>query len=496
MSVCRGNEAHAVDSASSPSHNKQKPRKLLMQFEDTQAFYVRFNWISTNPTLCAMAATLASLRAEQVTKQRQNKRDFASAFNVILSEMEVNNAYEAGWRVYIPLNNNLYSGKTRRNPTYTSEIKDAFLWLRDANYLRKVEGIKTARGSKADKTRFLPFAYVLTNKWRKEIAEKPMSSRGEIRRNPLSAYVQVRRDEGRGKTKRKVAIPLTPDVIGYDKTLITETTDLLRRYDELMSGTLVTIGKTPYQSGLTSMTRIFSQGSFNEGGRFYSQIQNLRSETRPYIYLNGEPTIEIDYSSFHPALLYAKVKKPIPAGDAYAIEGFERDEVKVAFNVMLNRTGTAETAHKSIVEYVCDDAAKAKALVNAILTKHREIGDSFNTGAGLELQRKDSDIVTKLLTYFVNNNIPIITVHDSAIVPVRHVQALKMLMAEVYLEVVEVEAFATCLRADGLSFTKELNHAIERSLKDEHVSPKQWDALLDSEPIQVTSSYLVSIEDD
>ena len=467
-----------------------------MPFNDNQAFYVRFNWISTNPTLCAMATTLASLRAEQVTKQRQNKRDFASAFNVILSEMEVNNAYEAGWRVYIPLNNNLYSGKTRRNPTYTSEIKDAFLWLRDANYLRKVEGIKTARGSKADKTRFLPFAYVLTNKWRKEIAAKPMSDRKEIRRNPLSAYVQVRRDEGKGKTKRKVAIPLTPDVIGYDKRLITETTDLLRRYDELMSGTVVTIGKTAYQSGLTSVTRIFSQGSFSKGGRYYSQIQNLRSETRPYIYLNGEPTIEIDYSSFHPALLYATINKPIPDGDAYVIEGFNRDEVKTAFNVMLNRTGKVSRAYESVMEYVCDDEERAKRLVTAILMKHHEIRDSFNTGAGLTLQRKDSDIVTKLLTYFVDSNIPIITVHDSAIVPVRHVQSLKILMAEVYSEVVETGYFATSLRADGLTFSKALTDAIYLSMADGHVSPKQWDALLDSEPIQVTSSYLVSIEDD
>ena len=467
-----------------------------MPVNDNQAFYVRFNWTSTNPTLCAMAITLASLRAEQVTKQRQNDRDFASAFNVILSEMEVNNAYEAGWRVYIPLNNNLYSGKARRNPTYTSEIKDAFLWLINEGYLKKVDGVRVAWGEKADKAKFVPFAYVLTARWRNEIAEKPMSGGKEIRRNPLSAYVQVRKNEGRGKTKRKVAIPLTPDVIGYDKTLITETTDLLRRYDELMSGTVVTIGKTPYQSGLTSMTRIFSQGSFNKGGRYYSQIQNLRSETRPYIYLNGEPTIEIDYSSLHPALLYAKVNKPIPAGDAYAIEGFERDEVKVAFNVMLNRTGTPETAHKSIVEYVYDDVNKAKALTKAILTKHHEIHDSFNTGAGIELQRKDSDIVTKLLTYFVKNNISIITVHDSAIVPVRHIQALKMLMTEVYLEVVETGYFATSLRADGLTFSKALTDAIALSMADGHVSPKQWDALLDSEPIQVTSSYLVSIEDD
>jgi hypothetical protein len=479
-----------------PRITNKKLLKLLMQFEDTQAFYVRLNWISTNANLCAMATTLASFRAEQVTKQRKSKRDFASAFNVILAEMEVNNAYETGWRVYVPLNNNLYSGKTRRNPTYTSEIKDAFLWLIKEGYLRKVEGIKTARGSKADKTRFLPFAYVLTNKWRKEIAAKPMSGWKEIRRNPLSAYVQVRKDVGRGKTKRKVAIQLTPDLAGYDKVLIEETNDLLRRYDELISNTVVTIGKTPYQSGLTSMTRIFSQGSFSKGGRYYSQIQNLRSETRPYIYLNDEPTIEIDYSSFHPALLYSTINKTIPDGDAYVIEGFSRDEVKTAFNVMLNRTGKVSSAYESVMEYVCDDEERAKRLVTAILFKHHEIRDSFNTGAGLELQRKDSDIVTKLLTYFVDNNIPIVTVHDSAIVPVRHVQSLKMLMAEVYFEVVETGYFATSLRADGLTFSKALTDAIDLSMADGHVSPKQWNALLDSEPVQVTNSYLVSIGDE
>ena len=463
-----------------------------MPVNDNQAFYARFNWISTNLTLGAMATTLASLRAEQVTKQRKSKRDFASAFNVILAEMEVNNAYEVGWRAYIPLDGNLYSGKTRRNPTYTSEIKDAFLWLIEEGYLRKVDGVRVAWGEKADKAKFVPFTYVLTNKWRNEIADNPMSDRAEIRRNPLSAYVQVRVKQD----KRKVSLPLTPDLVGDNKALIEETTDLLRRYDSLMTNTVVTIGKTPYQSGLTSMTRIFSQGSFSKGGRYYSQIQNLRSETRPYIYLNDEPTIEIDYSSFHPALLYATINKPIPDGDAYVIEGFSRDEVKTAFNVMLNRTGKVSSAYESVMEYVCDDEERAKHLVTAILMKHHEIRDSFNTGAGLELQRKDSDIVTKLLTYFVDNNIPIVTVHDSAIVPVRHVQSLKMLMAEVYFEVVETGYFATSLRADGLTFSKALTDAIALSMADGHVSPKQWDALLDSEPIQVTSSYLVSIEDD
>ena len=63
------------------------------------------------------------------------------------------------------------------------------------------------------------------------------------------------------------------------------------------------------------------------------------------------------------------------------------------------------------------------------------------------LQRKDSDIVTQLLIEFVRDNTPIIAVHDSAIAPVRHVQSLKMVMAEVYFEIVETGNFATSLHA-------------------------------------------------
>ena len=76
----------------------------------------------------------------------------------------------------------------------------------------------------------------------------------------------------------------------------------------------------------------------------------------------------------------------------------------------------------------------------------------------------------------MDHNIPIITVHDSAIVPVRHVQYLEMLMAEVYFEVVETGYFANSLPADGLTFSKALTDAIERSKNNEHVSSKHRDA--------------------
>ena len=39
---------------------------------------------------------------------------------------------------------------------------------------------------------------------------------------------------------------------------------------------------------------------------------------RQRITINGEPTVEIDFSSFHPTLAYAECGLPLPA-DAYRI---------------------------------------------------------------------------------------------------------------------------------------------------------------------------------
>ena len=49
--------------------------------------------------------------------------------------------------------------------------------------------------------------------------------------------------------------------------------------------------------------------------------------------MNGEfeKTIEIDFKSIHPAILYRLEDSPLPRGDLYDIEGFSRNAVKLAF---------------------------------------------------------------------------------------------------------------------------------------------------------------------
>ena len=89
------------------------------------------------------------------------------------------------------------------------------------------------------------------------------------------------------------------------------------------------------------LRRIFNNSSFEYGGRFYGGWwQSIPSKLRHRITINNEPTIELDYSSMHPRMLYAEVGAECPA-DPYNV-GFDpehRDLVKKAFNALINAKG-------------------------------------------------------------------------------------------------------------------------------------------------------------
>ena len=64
--------------------------------------------------------------------------------------------------------------------------------------------------------------------------------------------------------------------------------------------------------------------------------------------------MEIDFSSFHPALAYAECGLAPPA-DAYEITGFPRELVKIAFSILLNSSGRNgarhDLAHKPLMAW-------------------------------------------------------------------------------------------------------------------------------------------------
>jgi hypothetical protein len=458
-----------------------------------KAHYLNYRHVSSDPNLITKAELLAAQYRAAKQQLRKNNRDFETAFNVILTNVEVHQAYD-DWCLHIPTNNNLFSGKYKRNATYTTEVRDALKWLIAEGYLEQVAKVIRPERKGSDERLWLPFAYKLSPKWLAEIAAAPLSDPSLIHRNPLVEYWLLRKTEYvRGK-KKKFAIKPTDEQLELNSAMLEATNQTLSAYDDFMATVATTIGSTPVHPSQLSLTRIFSKGSFELGGRLFAPIQNYTKQTRKYFYLNGEPTIEIDYSSIHPHMLYHREGLEFDGDDPYAIEGFDRDAVKVAFNIMLNKEafGANKSAAKTISKAVGCDNDTAEALETAIKALHSPIAHHFSTGIGLTLQRRDSDIALLVINTFVKELRPIICVHDSFIVSVRDTETLILTMNDSYKAVHKNEEDETKtkdmkgIKGVSLDFSDALTTAIEQCFEQDTdtLTDSYWDTLLAAEEVQ------------
>lgn len=459
-----------------------------------KAHYLNYRHYSLDPNLKAKAEHLATQYRAAKQQLRKNNRDFETAFNAILTNVEVYQAYD-GYCLNIPTDNNLFSGKAKRNATYTTEIRDALRWLITEGYLEKAAGLMRPKKKGSDERNWLPFSYKLSSKWLAKIATAPLSDPSLIHRNPLVEYWLLRATEYvRGK-KKKFAIKPTDEQLELNSALLEATNQTLSAYDDFMATVATTIGSTPVHPSQLSLTRIFSKTSFDHGGRLFAPIQNYIKQTRKYFYLDGEPTIEIDYSSIHPYMLYHGERLEFDGDDPYAIEGFDRDAVKVAFNIMLNKE--TASANKSVAKTISKDLDydidTAEALEKAIHALHSPIAHHFNTGIGLTLQRRDSDIALLVINTFVNElSRPIICVHDSFIVSVRDTETLILAMNDSYKAVHKDEKDETKtknmkgIKGTCLDFSDALTTAIELCFEQDTdtLTDSYWDTLLAAEEVQ------------
>ena len=466
-----------------------------MNSDDIKAHYIKYHHISGDPALIEKAEMLANLFSLSKQQQRKSTRDFATAFNVILTSVDIFQAY-AGWSLYIPTNNNLFSGTYKRNNTYTTEIRDAIKWLISNNYLEKVSGVTRPKKKNSKRRQWMPQVYQLTTKWLSEISGKSLSDPRLIRRNPLAGYWECRKKiDG-----VKVAIKPSDRQLKLNHIMLSKTDEALEAYDKFMVNVVTSIGRIAIMPAQLSMMRIFSKGSLNQGGRLYSAVQNYKAETRKYLYFDKEPTLEIDYSSFHPHLLYHQDGLQFAGDDPYVIEGFDRDHVKVAFNIMLNRKGTKN--NKSSANTISDelgiDIEASEALETAILELHSPIAKHFNSGIGLKLQRLDSEIAMSVIDHFVNVlKRPIVSIHDSFIVSVRDTESLILLMADCYTMYVDDMIVMRGIKGTAQQFSNALMDAIDLCFEQQTdgMNNNYWNAVIFKEGVKDFKGISVEEED-
>lgn len=206
-------------------------------------------------------------------------------------------------------------------------------------------------------------------------------------------------------------------------------TDIRLEHPEAVAeGNVIRIEDHVLYPRMKSLYRVFN-GDWRHGGRNYGGWwQNAKKEHRPYLAINGEATVELDYSQIHPQLLY-RMEGVSQDGDAYTLPGWPRDLCKRAWNILIN----AETYPSALgavslavgIEYgQGQNRTKAADLIQAMKDKHAPISRHFHSGVGLRLQALDAAMAENVMKRLRKQGIVALPIHDSFVVQDRHEGAL------------------------------------------------------------------------
>jgi hypothetical protein len=197
------------------------------------------------------------------------------------------------------------------------------------------------------------------------------------------------------------------------------------------------------------LSRIFNNGSFEQGGRFYhGWWQEIPSEYRKHIHIDGKDVAEIDYSGMQIRLLYAREGLE-PPDDPYVNPRFpeyDREVVKKVLNTIIN----AESSKSALLSirrevprqrYELNSARRTvDDLVESVCEHNREIEKYFHSGEGLKLQKMDSDIAEWVMLEMADRGLTVLPVHDSFIVRKGEEGDLEAAMYRAFEEAVSTSA--------------------------------------------------------
>ena len=192
----------------------------------------------------------------------------------------------------------------------------------------------------------------------------------------------------------------------------------------------------------TQIVRIYARGQTNKGGRFYrGWWQHVPSEMRRHILIDGNKTIEIDYSGMSMRLLYASegVELDLNA-DVYNL-GFDdwmgdkdprRPIIKTYVNAVFNDEN--ETYRVSPKDLKLLDVSNQQDLRDKLYKAHDRVNlrDKVTSGWGLESQYLDSEIALQLMYQFAIHDDPLLPVHDSFITTKGNELYLQQLMLDTF----------------------------------------------------------------
>jgi hypothetical protein len=384
-----------------------------------------------------------------------NKKIRKKHFKVLLLDLYVAWCTDPNLKLAISRDNNSYVSKSRYNELHISKV------IRDVSDLLDEAGlVHTANGFLDHKTKVGRVSRVwATDKLAAEF-EQAIGLRFAFNQHEDRETVILRDAD-----KNDIPYEDTPQTIAMRAHLKAYNALLAKTHIDLdyLDKPVLTHSKNgrAYNLPITQqdkfVRRVFNNSRWNQGGRFYGGWwQRCPQEQRPHICMDGLVTQEVDYSGLHIVLLYAQQGIDYWASvgdDPYEIDWPEgtdesidqREATKLLLLIAIN--ALTETSAYSGFRTQSAANSPEKSLTNKVLgevmaklkEKHKPIAHKIASGAGIDLMYIDSQLTEHLITYFTNRGIPMLSIHDSYVVPFGYDNDLILEMKRVFETVAGVK---------------------------------------------------------
>ncbi|XPV75963.1 MAG: hypothetical protein ACNI27_15195 [Desulfovibrio sp.] len=390
------------------------------------------------------------IREETGGKERVSHKKIRKHYSMVLANLYVAVKRSSITWVAYSRNKNDYSGKDRYNVGkfscyYLVRVTDA---LKDCGMIEHMKGYydrdvnpPRARLSRMRATKKLRDIF---ETWDDSQLSHSTNTECIILRGRDKKRVNYKQDTQQIQTMRKKLTQINEllDKSEISLDCLTKKTSERGEQPDKKEGELIAFWET-------YLVRVFNNSSFRQGGRFYcGWWQGIGKEVRSQILIDGQPTVEKDYCSLHPSMLYVRETGKLPEHDPYEIEGYEGNKlvrkiskfllliminagvgvsIKRAFNSHVKPNGKFSLAEREEIKTM-----DIPEIIKKLKKRNKEIKKYFSSNEGIKLQYQDSQIAERVMWTLAKEQIVCLPVHDSFIVQQQHEDRLVEVMREAF----------------------------------------------------------------
>jgi hypothetical protein len=186
--------------------------------------------------------------------------------------------------------------------------------------------------------------------------------------------------------------------------------------------------------------RIFNNASYEQGGRLYGGFwQRIKADERAEsIFINEDAVVECDYGQMSILLLYAEAgeQDQLPEGDLYDLSDYGiledyRAGIKKVMQAIINSPNVPKRMPKGARQHF-PSRISLNDVLKAIEKRHSRIFSLMRSNLGMQLFRKESNILVEVLLTLKRQSVVALPIHDAVLVADEDKDTAVRVMKEVF----------------------------------------------------------------